>query len=220
MGFLIPLAVTAAAGAGTAAAAGSSLATIGTIASIASAGVGAFGAIKQSEAASSAADYSSQIAANNAKIANQNAAFQGAEGEANAAAQEMRTRAKVGAITAAQGASGIDVNKGSAVDVREGTAELGQLDAMTIRSNAARAAYGFQTQSTGDTAQSQLDKSTAKNDTTAGYITGAGTLLSSAGSAALNYANFQNSKSAFGTDDLWQTQSPAPVSYEPDTQVG
>lgn len=197
MGFLAPLALAGAATAG----ATSSLATIGTIASVASAGIGAFGAIRQGQAASESASYQSTIAANNAKIATQNASFQGAEGDANAAAKELQTRGKVGAITAAQGANGLDVNSGSAVDVRQSAAELGQLDAMTIRSNAARAAYGYQTQATSDQAQSALDKSTAKNDATAGYISGAGTLLSGAGSAALRYANFQGDQ-GFNTGGL------------------
>lgn len=197
MSFLVPL---AAAGA-TAAAGSSTLATIGTIASVASAGIGAFGAIRQGQAASEAASYQSTIAANNAKIAQQNASFQGAEGDANAAAKELQTRGKVGAITAAQGANGLDVNSGSAVAVRQSAAELGQLDAMTIRSNAARAAYGYQTSAASDTAQSALDKSTAANSKTAGYISGAGTLLSAGGNAALNYANFQGNQ-GFNTGGL------------------
>lgn len=200
MAFLVPLAIAGASAAG-ATAAGSSLATLGAVASVAAGGIGAFGAIRQGQAQQASQDYNAKIASNNAQIATQNAAFAGAEGDTNAAAKEMQTRAKVGAITAAQGANGLDVNKGSAVDVRASAAELGQLDAMTIRSNAARQAYGYQTQAVSDNAQSALDRATGKNDATAGYITAGGTLLSTIGSTALNFAKFQGSNS-FTTDDL------------------
>lgn len=185
-----------------------------TLAIIAAAGIQSFGQISQGQAAANAASYQATIAGNNAKIASQNAAYQGAEGDANAAAKELQTRARVGAITAAQAGNGLDVNKGSAVDVRSSAAELGQLDAMTIRSNAARAAYGYQTQASSDNAQSTLDKYTAKNDVIGGYISGAGTLLSAGGNAAMKYGNFQSDNSTFKTSDLYETQAPVPVSYE------
>lgn len=143
----------------------------------ASIGASALGQIASSQAQSASAKYNSQIAANNAQIATQNATFAGQEGEGQAAQSQARTRATEGAILATQGAAGIDVNKGSAVDVRASEAQKGMLDAMTIRSNAARKAYGFQTEAASDRAQSELDREQAHNDKTAGYIGAATSVL-------------------------------------------
>lgn len=178
-------------------------ATLALIATIGSAAVGGIGAIEQGRAASQAAAYSAQVQANNAKIAQQNAEFKGAEGETNAAASQMKTRQQVAAIAASQAANGIDINNGSAVGVRQSAAELGELDAINIRSNAAREAYGFQTQAASDTAQSVLDKSASKNDMTAGIIGGASTFLSGAGNAASNFAKFQQTKSFDPTSTIF-----------------
>lgn len=65
------------------------------------------------------------------------------EGDIQATTSGLKTRAQVGAIKAAQAGSGIDVNSGSAVDIQAAQSQLGALDALTIRSNAARRAYGY-----------------------------------------------------------------------------
>lgn len=177
------------------------------IALVAAAGLQAAGQISQGRAASEAASYSAQVAENNAKIATQNARMAGAEGDQNTAAAELKNKAQMGSILAAQGANGVDVNSGSAVAVRQSAAELGQLNASNIRANAARQAYGYETQAAADTGQAAVDRSTAKNDMTGGLISGAGSLLSGAGSAASNFANFQGDKSTFNLNDFTFPQS-------------
>ena len=146
----------------------------------ASMGMSALGQIQQGKAAAASAKYNAQVAENNAVVARQNAAFAGAEGNANAERQGMKTRAAVGAMKAAQAANGIDVNSGSAVDVRSSAAELGQLDAITIRSNAARRAYGFETEAVNDQAQAALDRAGGKAAQKASYIGAASTILGGA----------------------------------------
>lgn len=168
--------------------AGLALSAVGT-------GVGVMGSMQQASAQKSAANYQSAIAANNAKIASDNATRAGQAGEAQAAQVQQETRAKVGAIKAAQAANGVNVNTGSAVDVQSSAAELGELNAITLRSNAARQAYGYQTQEASYDAQSGLDKSTASNAETAGYLNAGSTFLSGAGSAAQNYANYRTKSS-------------------------
>jgi hypothetical protein len=160
-------------------------------ATLASSVVGGVGSIMQGQAASAAAGYNAQVAANNAKISTQNAQFAGAEGEQNVAAATAKTRAQVGATVASQGASGVDVNSGSAVDTRESEAKLGMLNALNIRSQAARQAYGFETQSAAFTGQQSLAKAEASNDTTAGYLNAGATVLGGTGKAA-QYSNFLN----------------------------
>jgi hypothetical protein len=96
-----------------------------------------------------------------------------------------------GRAKAAQGASGIDVNTGSAANVRTAIAKLGALDALTIRSNTARAVYGYEVAATSDEAQSQLLSAEAKQAGTAGDISALGTFLSSASSVGAKYAGMQ-----------------------------
>lgn len=141
-------------------------------------GLSALGSIQQGRAQSASANYNAQVQANNAQLEEQKATLAGQEGAANTAIEQQKTRAQVGAIKTAQAANGVNINTGSAVDVRSSAAELGELNALTVRSNAVKEAYGYKTQAASDTAQSQLDKQQAKYDSTAGYITAGSTLLS------------------------------------------
>ena len=162
----------------------------GAVAAIAAVGISAYGAVSSSEAASSAEKYNAQIAANNAAIATQNAKYAGAAGEAQAEQASLQTRAKVGGIIANEAAGNIDVNSGSALDVRSSAQQLGELNAITIKSNAARQAYGYETQSSSEAAQQQLDTSSAANATTSGDIGAGASVFGGLGSAANNYAKF------------------------------
>lgn len=163
-------------------------AVIGATAAAAGAATSAAGAIQQANASQASAKYQSEVANSNAQIATQNANFAAASGEQQAAIQEQKTRAQIGSEEAAQGSSGVDINSPTESAVRKSTDELGQLDAQTIRSNAARQAYGYETQSTNFGNQSAADLSQGANAETAGDINAGGGLLSSAGNASLNYA--------------------------------
>lgn len=60
---------------------------------------------------------------------------------------KQRTKKVIGSQRAALAAQGIRIDEGSARDVQLETAEIGELDAMNIRNNAAREAFGYKTQS-------------------------------------------------------------------------
>ena len=150
------------------------------------------GQYEAGQARSQAAAYQAQVAANNAEIARRNATMDIQSGETAAVNQGLKTAQRVGQEKATQGASGLDVNSGSAVAVRAGTAQVGMLDALTIRSNAAKKAYGEQVQATSDTAQSQLLSAESSQAATAGEIGAAGTLLSGASTVGANYTKFQS----------------------------
>lgn len=159
-----------------------------------------FGSIQNASAQKASADYQSQVAAGNQKIAMQNADFASASGEEQAAIQEQKTRAQVGSIEASQGSSGVDINSPTATAVRTSQGEVGALDAQTIRSNAARTAYGYETQATNFGNQQQVDISQGNNAQTSGYINGGSGLLSGEGNASLNYANVMGKATGFGAD--------------------
>lgn len=147
-----------------------------------------------------------QIARNNAILARQNAGTASAIGEEQAGRSGLRTRARLGEILAGQAASGVDVNTGSAVDVRASASELGKLDMMTIRSNAARQAYGYEQEATNQELQSKIYRKGAKIAPWEGVFNAAGSLLGAssklssqadawdqtAGSSGGRYSNLTN----------------------------
>lgn len=151
---------------------------------IASMGASALGSIAQGRAASNSAKYNAAVAANNAIIADQNAKWASQEGNAKVSAQGIRNAQNMGTLKANQGASGVTVGTGSNAEVQASQAAIGQLDAMTIRSNAAREAYGYLTQSNSFKAQEQLDRSQAKYAKQAGYLGAANSLLNQGAQAS------------------------------------
>jgi hypothetical protein len=139
--------------------------------------ISAIGAISSGGQQAAEATYQSQVAANNAIIAGQNANYATAAGETTAYNTGLQERAKAGAIKAGIAAGGIDVNSGSAAQVRESQDVLGLTDVEQVRQNAALQAYGFRTQATSYEAQSQLEKQEAGYDTEAGWLKGIGSLI-------------------------------------------
>lgn len=73
---------------------------------------------------------------------------------------EARTRQKgkktVGAQRAALAAQGIRLDVGSARDIQQETQDITELDALTVRNNAAREALGFRTQAIATGARGQI----------------------------------------------------------------
>ena len=152
---------------------------------IGSTALSAVGAISQGNQLAAMANYQSQVAANNAKIAGQYAALATQTGEAQVYQEGLKQRQEQQAITAGIASGGINVNTGSAADVRESGRELGMLDVETVRQQAAIQAYGYKTEQTGFQAESQLQSAAAGFDVTAGWLHGVGSLLS--GGAALGF---------------------------------
>lgn len=167
------------------------LATVGEVASIAGGVVGAVGAVEGAAAQQKSAEFQAQVATNNAQLAKQQAALTEAAGAAQVETQGIKTRAEVGAIKAEQAASNIDVDSGSALDVRSSAAMLGELDALTIRSNAEKTAYGDLTQAKSFEGQASVEKSIAAEAPIAGGIQAFGSVLGGAASAGNTYLRWQ-----------------------------
>ena len=130
--------------------------------------------------------YQAQVAENNAKIQQQNAKAAIEAGAVEEQNRRLQTAQQQGKIRAAIGASGVDPNFGSSLDLQSDAAKLGELDALTIRNNAARKAYGFQIQGLSDQATATLDRS-------ASYAS----LLGGASSVGSKYQSF-SAAGAFG----------------------
>ena len=178
---------------------GAALAPIALVGGLVGAGISAYGQYQSREAQSANAAYQAQVAANNAKIAQSNAAMDIQSGEIQAANQGLKTRAAVGTIKAQEGASGIDVNSGSFPQARAAESEIGMMDALTIRSNAAKQAYSQEVAATSATAESGLLTAQSGQAASAAPIAAAGTLLSSASSVGGNYARYTSASPTGGT---------------------
>lgn len=87
--------------------------------------------------------------------------------------QRLQTAAAIGTQRAGFAANGVDVNSGSAANIQDDTAQLGEFDALTIRNNAAREAWGYRTQSQTYRDSAKTALSSAKNNMF-GSLLGAG----------------------------------------------
>lgn len=153
--------------------------------------MGAAGAIEEGQAESNAANYNATLAGFNATQAEQNAKLSTEAGSARAAMQGRQTRAEFGSERANAAGGGLDPNSGSAVDVQASTAELGHLDALTIRTNAAKEAYGYQTQSTDFQNQAKLDVMSGEQAKIASQYKATSSLLGGASDASSKYQEFK-----------------------------
>jgi hypothetical protein len=159
--------------------------------SVLSAGVGAMGAMQQASAQEKAANYQAAVARNNAIIQQQNAASAAATGRAQAQQQDLKNAATMGAIYAAEGASGIDLGTGSPTNVRSSAENIGRLDTLNIAQRAAQQVRGYQVGTMSETAQAQLDTMQAQQAKTAGYFGAVSSILGGASSFADKWMRFQ-----------------------------
>lgn len=151
--------------------------------------VGAAGAVYQGNAAASAARYNAQIAEMNAKISDK-AAKDALE---RGARDEQRKRIEVAAIAGQQragmAASGIDISFGTPLEMLVDTAYAGEMDALTVRTNANREAYNQEVQSANLRAQSGLYQMEAKSARTGSMLSAIGGGLSTGASAYGKFAD-------------------------------
>lgn len=168
-----------------------SLAITGVVVAAIGVGVGTYSSIQAGQAQKSAAAYQAQVAANNATIAGMNANAVISEGNQKLQAAQEQAAQHQGMIRAAFGASGVDLDSGSALRDQQGVAEIDSLNQATITSNAARSAWNFRNQGSDFTASAALDAQKGSDAATAGYMSGFSTLISGAGTTASNYAKIK-----------------------------
>lgn len=152
--------------------------------------VGAAGSVMQGRSQASAASYQAAVASNNQKIAGQNATYALQAGQQREQAARMRTAGLIGSQRATAAAHGVDVNSGSALDVQSDAATLGELDALTIRNNAAREAYNYKVQGMNYGAESGLLGYSASEDTMGGWAKGFSSLVGAASSFGDKWQSF------------------------------
>lgn len=120
-------------------------------------GMSVLGSMKQSEAASASANYQAQVARNNQMVADWKAKDDLARGQVSEDQRRMKTSLQIATQRAALAGNGGDVNSGSSLDIVGDTAAAGEFDALTIRNNAQRAAFGDKVQASNFGADATLD---------------------------------------------------------------
>lgn len=93
--------------------------------------------------------YEQSVANTNAALAEMQADDAERRGGLAALRHQGETRTLIGAQRAAGAASGVDLSSGSIADLQAEAAFLGELDALTIRNNAAREAWGYRAEAAG-----------------------------------------------------------------------
>jgi len=144
----------------------------------------AFGAHQAGERQQQMYNYQAQVARINADIDKQNAAYARNKGEIEATQYGQKAAQQRGGILSAQAASGLDVNSGSAAQVRSSQGTLTRMDLTQIRSNAAKVAYDYDVKSTMDINQANLDVMAGENAAKAGNINAMSSILGTVGSVS------------------------------------
>ena len=187
-------------------AASAATAAAATSAAIGIAGVGlsAYGMYQNAQAQNAAsqnaaaqAQYQSQVAKQNADMANAAAREDRYQGYLNSEAQKRKTAQVIGEQRAAEGASGAVVDNGSFMDVTLDTAERGTLDALALQHQGDIQAWKDEIQATNYTNQAALQSASA-----AAYgsqyhdplMAAGGSLLQGAGQIGMNWYKMTNSK--------------------------
>jgi hypothetical protein len=138
-------------------------ATLTLIATGLSTAVGVAGQFMHGQAASQQAKYQAAVANNNQIIAERAAK----DAEARGDIAEDRQRRKLALIMGTQrnalAGQGTDLLSGSPLDIIGDTAEVGEMDALTIRNNSAREAYGYRVQGMNYAAEESLARSRSNN---------------------------------------------------------
>ena len=147
---------------------------------IASIAFTALGTIQQYQSAQAAAKYEEQVQKNNNIMAERARDDALRRGRREETLRRMQTTQDVAAATSRIAGSGFDVNTGSALTKQGDIRAMGDIEARTIRSNAAREAYGIQTSNLAERANSAGRVSSLKNQAKGSLISGASQIASSA----------------------------------------
>lgn len=148
--------------------------------------MGVAGAISQGNAQKRMAEYESQVARNNAEIASRNEVKAYKAGAMEAQQQRTKMATLLGSQRAGYGASGVDVNTGSAREVQKSSQSLGYQDLLTIRENTRAKANAFRQQGTDYLNRANMALMGGANAQMAGYMGAATSFLDGASSMYLS----------------------------------
>lgn len=151
-------------------------------AQVAGLGMQAYGAMQSAHAQQNAYNYQAAVDRNNAILAER----QASDAEQRGVDAEMTHRRKTAELKGSQraqlAARGLDLGAGSALNILSDTDLMTEVDALSIRDNATREAWGHRTQAQNYRSEADFKSSAAGNINP--LLSGGGTLLSGVGTVA------------------------------------
>jgi hypothetical protein len=166
----------------------------------AQAGGSLISAYSQARAVRAQGRYEARSARLNTQLADLQADDAIARGETDLQAQLRQTKVLSGAQRASMAAQGIDLGMGSAQDIGLETKTLGAMDALQLRNNAFREAFGYRVQATEAAHRGRMARISSRSQARSGLITGgmrAVSDLAQGFNAAGKYGGGQGGASAF-----------------------
>jgi len=142
---------------------------------------GLYGAAAANEAGKAeqrAADQNAAVARNQAEQAKQ-------IGNVEEERQLRRVRAALGSQRAAIAANGLDVNTGTALDLQAETAGFGAADALNLRANALRQAWGFDVDAVNQTNRGRAARAAGRNQAIGTLLTTGASMVGQAYSGGM-----------------------------------
>jgi hypothetical protein len=143
----------------------------------------AIGSILQAKAQSAGieaqGEYHKSVSEMNSRLATLSAEDALRRGKKAAYLHKREIKRTIGSQRAALAAQGIEIDDGSALEVQMDTATQGELDAITIKNNAFREAWGYKMEAVAATARGEFAAAGARFDSRMTMLTG--------GMNALNY---------------------------------
>lgn len=151
-----------------------------------------YGQQQQAKAAEAQGKYQMAVARNNQILAERAARDSEARGKLSERRTREQTRQLIGRQRAALAGMGVEVDEGSALDLTTDTAEIGELDALIVRSNFQREAYQYRAQGANAIAQGQLAQFEGLNRAAAYRSSSYGTLVDGIGTVASKWYNYKS----------------------------
>lgn len=179
-----------------------------------------YGAKRSGKAAKAAANAEADMQEYNAKVAELQAEDASQRGDIQASRYKEQIRAVVGRQRTAYGAQGVDVASGTPLAVQADTTAIGEMDALQLKSNAAREAWGYKVEAYDSKLRAYYARregvmlaGAANTNAWAAGLSGAGGVLGGAANLyALRYG-FQSPRS-------YKTAGTGTSMYQGDTLVG
>ncbi len=161
-------------------------------------------AYAQSNSIRGQGEYESSAFNINASFAEMQAEDALKQGEKAAKNLKKQVKLTIGAQRANMAAQGIELDSGSALEIQEDTAVMGELDALTIKNNAYREAWGFKVQAEDFRSRAQYSEWAARNNSRNTLLTGG---LQSAGYGGMSFYEYSGgSTSKSGRKDYSGTK--------------
>ena len=157
----------------------------------------AAGAAYSVDAGNKAAQAQEEQSKENAKAATTSAKNTTLAAQVEEDRRRQQTRAMLASQRTTFAANGVDMSTGTPLEILGDTAAIGEQDALTIRANAARQAWGYQVEANNSLNQGRMAVAGAKNNATATYLTTAGNMTQQA--SGMNWGSGRSSAPAYST---------------------